>query len=73
MTLIAIGCGEIAHILSISPPPMTAFDLFASVTFLPVIGAGLGTLLKRPVLGAFMGFLAFLILLVWLLGKSSSI
>jgi len=75
VALIAVGCYEISHIYSIREkvPPFSTFDVFACVSFLPILGIGLFIPLKRPILGAFLGFLAFVVFLTWLAGHHLSV
>ena len=61
ITLVAIGCGEVAFLRAFSgPPPLDSFQWLAVLTCGPIIGAGLFTPFKRPMLGAFLGLLGFI-------------
>jgi hypothetical protein len=75
MALIGVGCCEMGYIYSIrdKQPPLSIFDVLAYVSFLPIIGAGLFTPLKRPILGIFLGFLAFVAFLIWLGGNARGV
>jgi len=52
---------------------MSTLDILAWVSFLPIIGAGLFIPLKRPIVGIFLGFFAFVVLLIWLLGNARGV
>jgi hypothetical protein len=76
MTLIAVACCEFGHMYLIRDkwPPYSTFDLLVYVSFLPILGAGLLTPLNRPILGAFLGFLGFVVaFLYWALTRGISV
>jgi hypothetical protein len=71
-----VGCCELGHIYSIRDkwPPYSTFDLLVYVSFLPILGAGLLTPLNRPILGAFLGFLGFVVaFFYWALTRGISV
>jgi hypothetical protein len=75
MALVAVGCCELGYIYSIrdKQPPLSTVDVIAAVSFLPMIGAGLLTPLKRPILGAFLGFLGFIAFFFWVAFEAISV
>ena len=75
IALIAVGCSELGHIYSIRNRhgPLTALEVLAIVTCLPAICAGLLTPFKRPILGAFLGLLCFVVMLIWLASRSMGV
>ena len=69
VTLIAIGCAEVGFIYSTrnDAGPMNAALVIALISVLPTFGAGLMAPFKRPILGAFLGFLGFIAVFIWAL------
>ena len=62
VTLIAAGCGAAAFVWNGSGSP--GLTVIAAVTCLPLLGAGVFDLFKRPVFGALLGFFIFVALCV---------
>ena len=65
ISLIAAGCGAAAFVWNGSGSP--GLTVIAAVTCLPLFGAGVFDLFKRPVLGAALGFALFVVLVFYLL------
>ncbi len=67
-TLIAVGFAALADSRTAfkKSPPLNVFHVIEALASFPLIGAGLFTLVKRPILGAFLGSLCFIVfLLLW--------
>jgi hypothetical protein len=60
-TLIAGGYAAFADLATSASraPPMSRLNAIECLVSFPLIGAGLFTLIKRPILGACLGFFAF--------------
>jgi hypothetical protein len=67
-TLIAVGSAAFADLRTAaeSAPPMSALNVIEALSSFPLIGAGLFTPIKRPVLGACLGAISFFAFLWWL-------
>jgi hypothetical protein len=67
VTLIAIGCGEIAYLRSPSRPPgpMNALDMLSLFSCVSILSAGILTPFKQTLLGAWIGILLFAALLLY--------
>ena len=65
--LIAVGCGMFAD-LWFAGRTGRPFDIqvVEALCSWPLIGAGLFALIKRPILGAFIGLVCFVAFLIWL-------
>ncbi len=66
--LIGLAVCMLGHVYSIRDklPPLNCLDLTASLSFLPILGAGLLMPFRRPLLGTFLGFLALIVFLLWI-------
>jgi len=69
MTLIAVGVAAVADFKTavINAPPLSLFSVMEGFACLPLVGAGILTPAKRPILGACLGLLCFPIFLWWLM------
>jgi len=67
-TLIAVGCAGFADLWTAGEraPPMSILNVVEALGSFPLIGAGLFTPIKRPILGAFIGLLCFVAFLLWI-------
>ena len=65
VSLIAAGCGAMAFVWNGSGP--SGFTVIAAVSCLPLLGAGVFDLFKRPILGAVIGFVLFIAFVFYVL------
>lgn len=67
VTLIAVGCGALAYLFRTADeaPAAGIWKVLAAICGGPLIGAGLLTPVRRPALGAILGFFAFLGYLIY--------
>jgi hypothetical protein len=65
--LIAMGSGAAVYFVDAvhSAPPMSTLQVLSGLCCGPLIGTGLFTPIKYPVLGAFVGFIGFICLLYY--------
>jgi len=75
LTLIAIGCGALVYLFRTEDqtPAAGLWKVLAAFWGGPLVGAGLFTPIRRPALGAILGFLAFLGFLIYLASGAMSI
>ena len=61
-SLIACGCGALVYLFRSGDqvPPMSILQVACAFGGGPLIGAGVLTPIKLPILGAFLGFVAFI-------------
>jgi hypothetical protein len=73
-TLIAVGFGAFAHLAHSfdETGPMSLLAVIEALISFPLIGAGFFTPIKRPILGACLGFLSFWVFLLWWAGVSGA-
>jgi hypothetical protein len=66
--LIAVGFAALADFRAAvqNAPPMSVLNVIEGFVGLPLIGAGLFTPFRHPILGACLGILCFPVFLLWL-------
>jgi hypothetical protein len=71
VTLIAVGCGALVYLFRTEDqaPAAGLWKVLAAFWGAPLIGAGLLTPIRRPALGAILGFLAFMGFLFYLASR----
>jgi hypothetical protein len=74
-TLIAVCIAAFADLRTAfqRAPPMSMLNVIEALGSFPLIGVGLFTPVKRPILGACLGFVCFVTFLWWLVAVTDAI
>jgi hypothetical protein len=74
-TLVSVGFAAFADLWTAfqHAPPMSMLNVIEALGSFPLIGAGLFTPVKRPILGACLGFVCFITFLCWLVAVTDAI